>query len=85
MREITNKYLFTRKPGKYNRAHSRVDNTINFATPSVPNTNVYVPDYSKNMKQEQAKLMDKLCRLSVGTILHQFLLRLQEQCFKNKI
>ena len=68
MREITNKYLFTRRPGKNNRVHI---------------TNVYVPDYLKNMKQKQAKLMDKLCRLLVGTILHQFLLRLQEQCFKN--
>ena len=67
MREITNRYahLFTRRPGKYNGAYGRVDNTINFATPPAPNTKVYVPDYSEKMKQEQAKLMDKLVDFGV--------------------
>ena len=67
MREITNKYahLFTRRPGKYNRAYDMVDNTINFAPPPVPNTKVYVPDYSGKMKQEQAKLIDKLVDFAV--------------------
>ena len=42
-----------------------VDNTINFAPPPVPNTKVYVPDYSGKMKQEQAKLIDKLVDFGV--------------------
>ena len=42
-----------------------VDNTINFAPPPVPNTKVYVPDYSGKMKQEQAKLIDKLVDFAV--------------------
>ena len=42
-----------------------VDNTINFAPPPVPNTKVYVPDNSEKMKQEQAKLIDKLVDFAV--------------------
>ena len=42
-----------------------VDNTINFAPPPVPNTKVYVPDYLGKMKQEQAKLIDKLVDFAV--------------------
>ena len=62
MRHITNNYshIFTKRPGKYNGAFGKVDNSICFTSMPPPNSKVYVPDYSEKMKQEQAKLMDKL-------------------------
>ena len=64
MREITNKYLFTRRPGKNNRAYGRVDNTINFATPSVHNTNVVTWFQHRPLSSlHQKAVFRKFCRV----------------------
>ena len=42
-----------------------MDNTISFATPPVPNMKVYVPNYSKDMKQTMGDLIDKLISYGV--------------------
>ena len=62
MRDITNEFaeVFTRRPGKYNGAFGRVDNSLNFSTTPAPNLKVYQPAYSDALKKELGDLMDRL-------------------------
>ena len=62
MREISNKFsqVFNKRPGKYNGYYGRVDNSITFASPPVPNLKVYSPNYSDDLRQKLGELMDKM-------------------------
>ena len=62
MRDISNKFsqVFNKRPGKYNGYYGRVDNSINFASPPVPNLKVYSPNYSDELRRKLGELMDKM-------------------------
>ena len=69
MRSITNKFaqVFTKAPGKYNGYFGKVDNSIVFASKPTPNTKIYMPSYTEEMKKIQGDLMDTL--MSYGVLV----------------
>ena len=67
IREVTNEFaaVFTKAPGKYNGYYGLMDNSIQFTSPPAPNTKIYQPNYSEELKQKQADLMDTLISYGV--------------------
>ena len=62
IREVTNEFaaVFTTAPGKYNGYYGLMDNSIQFTSPPAPNTKIYLPNYTEELKRKQADLMDTL-------------------------
>ena len=64
---ITDEYyeVFTKRPGKYNGAYGKIDNSLQFATQPTPNLNVYQPSYSEELRKQMGDAMDALIDFGV--------------------